>query len=137
MINEQERSLAGVVAELKEEVKTFLETRYAMLMSELKDKLSALKMALPAIVLGAVLCGTAWLLLTGALVAAIWVAFQSMAFGAAIALVIVGVAYLLVGGIAVLFAWRGLSELGLMPKRTMRVLKDDSVWIRNEARTQL
>lgn len=136
MINE-ERSLAGVVAELKEEVKTFLETRYAMLMSELNDKLSAIKMALPAIAVGLVLCGTAWFLLTGALVAAIWVAFQGIAFGAAIALVIVGVAYLLVGGIAVLFAWRGLSEMGLMPKRTMRVLKDDSVWIRNEARTQL
>lgn len=137
MISEHERSLAGVVAELKEEAKTFLQTRFAMLQSEMKDKISAIKMALPSIAIGLVLCGTAWLLLTGALVAAIWVAFQNMAFGACIALVIVGVAYLLVGGIAVLFAWRGLSETGLVPKRTLRVLKDDSVWIRNEARTQL
>lgn len=137
MISDQERSLASVVAELKEEIKTFLETRYAMLVSEMKDKLSSLKMALPAIVIGAVLCGTAWLLLTGVLVALIWVAFAGNVFGAAIAMGIVGILYLLAGGAAVMFAWRGLSEQGIVPKRTLRVLKDDSVWIRNEARTQI
>lgn len=137
MISDQERSLASVVAELKEEVKTFLDTRFAMLRSEMNDKLKALKTAMPAIAVGLVLCVTAWFLLTAALVAAIWVGFQGMSFGVAIALAIVGIAYLLVGGVAVLFAWRGLSEMGLMPKRTMRVLKDDSVWIRNEARSQL
>ena len=137
MISDQERSLAGVVSELKEETKSFVETRLAMLRSEMKDKLDALKTMLPTIVIGAVLCGTAWLLLTGALVAAVWIAFANNVYGAALALAIVGVAYLLFGGIAVLYAWRGLSDMGLVPKRTMRVLKDDSVWIRNEARTQV
>lgn len=136
MISEQQRSMASVVAELKEETRSFVETRIAMLRSEMRDKLEALKLMLPTIIIGAVLCGTAWLLMTGALVAAIWVAFAKNVFGAAIALIIVAAAYLIFGGIAVLYAWRGLSETGLLPKRTMRVLKDDSVWIRNEARTQ-
>ena len=137
MISEQERSLASVVAELKEEIRSFVETRLAMLRAEMRDKLETLKLRVPAFVIGAVLCGTAWLLLTGALVEAIWVAFANNIFGAAIALLVVGLAYLIFGGMAMLYAWRGFGETGLAPKRTMRVLKDDSIWIRNEARTQL
>ncbi len=131
------RTLAGVVAELKDELKEFMQTRMAMLSSELKDKLSAWKVAMPTIVMGLVLLGTCWLLLTGAVVAAIYVAFAGNPFAAAIALAIVGVAYLLGGGIAVTFALRELRESGVMPKRTMRVLKDDKVWITNEAKVQL
>ncbi len=131
------RSLAGVVAELKDELKEFMHTRMAMLSSELKDKLSAWKVAMPTIIMGLVLLGTCWLLLTGAVVAAIYVAFAGNPFAAAIALAIVGVAYLLGGGIAVTFALRELRESGVMPKRTMRVLKDDKVWITNEAKVQL
>ncbi len=131
------RTLAGVVAELKDELKEFIQTRTAMLASELKDTLGAWKVALPTIVIGAVLLATAWLLLTGAIVAAIAVAFGDNPFAAAVALAIVGVAYLIGGGIAVSFAVRELRERGIMPKRTMRVLKDDKIWITNEAKVQL
>ncbi len=134
---ENGRSLAGVVAELKDELKEFMATRLAMLRSEMKDKLSVLKTALPLFIIGAVLAGTAWLLITGAIVAAIYVAFAGNPFAAAIALVILGVGYALLGGICVIFAWRALSEHGMVPKRTLRVLKDDQIWIRNEARVQL
>ena len=137
-INESNgRTLAGVVAELKDELKEFLATRLAMLQSEMKDKLSAWKTAAPMIIIGLVLLGTAWLMFTGAIVAAIYVAFQGNPFAAAIALAIMFIAYALAGGIAVLFAWREVSEAGVAPKRTLRVLKDDQVWIRNEARVQL
>jgi hypothetical protein len=137
-INESNgRTLAGVVAELKDELKEFLATRLAMLQSEMKDKLSAWKTAAPMIIIGLALLGTAWLMFTGAIVAAIYVAFQGNPFAAAIALAIMFIAYALAGGIAVLFAWREVSEAGVAPKRTLRVLKDDQVWIRNEARVQL
>ncbi len=131
------RTLAGVVSELKDELKEFVNTRMAMLQSELKEKLSAWKMALPTIVLGLVLLGTAWLLLTGAIVAAIYVAFAGNPFAAAIALAIIGVVYAVGGGLAATFALRELKENSLVPKRTMKVLKDDQLWIRNEARVQL
>ncbi len=134
---ENGRTLAGVVAELKDELKEFLGTRFAMLKSEMKDKLAAWKMALPMIVVGLVLVGTAWLLLTGAIVAAIYVAFEGNPFAAALALIILCVGYALFGGIAIIFAWRDLKERGVVPKRTIRVLKDDQVWIRNEAKVQL
>ncbi len=131
------RTLAGVVSELKDELKEFVNTRMAMLQSELKEKLSAWKMALPTIVLGLVLLGTAWLLLTGAIVAAIYVAFAGNPFAAAIALAIIGVVYAVGGGLAATFALRELKENSPVPKRTMKVLKDDQLWIRNEARVQL
>lgn len=131
------RTLAGVVAELKDEFKEFANTRLAMLMSEMKEKAAAWKMALPAIIIGLVLLATCWLLLTGALVAVICVAFGDNPFAPAIALAIVGVCYALLGGIGVAFAIRSLREQGIMPRRTVRVLKDDQVWIANEARVQL
>ena len=131
------RTLAGVVAELKDELKEFVNTRLAMLRSELKDKLSAWKTALPMIIVGLVMLGTCWLLFTGAIVAAIYVAFEGNPFAAAIALLILAVAYALAGGIAVIFAVRELREQGIVPNRTMRVLKDDQVWIANQARVQL
>lgn len=131
------RTLAGVVAELKDEFKEFANTRVAMLKSELKDKLAAWKMALPTIIFGAVMLITCWLLLTGAIVAAIYVAFIGNPFAAAIALVIVAVFYTIAGGLAVLFALRSLRENSIVPTRTLRVLKDDQVWFANEAKVQL
>jgi hypothetical protein len=131
------RTLAGVAAELKDEFKEFATTRLAMLQSELKDKLGAWKAALPALVIGAVMLVTCWLLLTGAIVAAIVVAFGNNPFAPAIALAIVGVLYAIVGGLAVTFAVRGLRQQGVVPERTLRVLKDDQVWLANEARVQL
>jgi len=137
MANHNERSIASVAAELKDELKSFIETRLNMLISELRDKVSAWKTALPMLVIGALMLATCWLLLTGALVAAIYVAFAGNPFAAAISLIIVGVAYGLFGGIAFLFALRGVSDTGLAPKRTIRVLREDRVWLTNEVRSQV
>ena len=131
------RTLAGVVAELKDEVREFVNTRLAMLQSEMKEKISTWKMALPAIIVGLLLLLTAWLLLTAAIVAAIYVAFVGNPWAATIAFAIVFVAYAVIGGVAVAFGLRDLRENGVVPKRTIRVLKDDQVWIANEARVQL
>jgi hypothetical protein len=134
---ENGRNLAGVVADLKEESKEFVSTRLAMLRSEMNNKVSVWKKAAPMIVVGALLLATAWLLLTGAIVAAIYVAFEGNPWAAALALIIVCVAYAMFGGISVLFAIRSLRETGVAPTRTLRVLKDDQIWISNEARAQL
>ena len=134
---ENGRNLAGVVADLKEESKEFVSTRLAMLRSEMNNKISVWKTAAPTIVVGALLLATAWLLLTGAIVAAIYVAFEGNPWAAALALIIVCVAYAVLGGIAVLFGIRSLRETGVTPTRTLRVLKDDQIWISNEARAQL
>ena len=131
------RNFAGVVAELKEESKEFVSTRLAMLQSEMKNKVSAWKTAAPTLVAGALLLGTAWLLLTGAIVAAVYVAFGDNPWAAALSLIIVCVVYAICGGIAISVALGKMRETGVIPQRTLRVLKDDQVWISNEARAQL
>jgi hypothetical protein len=54
-----------------------------------------------------------------------------------LACLIVGVLYAILGGTLLYVGYRGISEKGLMPERTIKVLKDDKVWLQNEARTQL
>ena len=134
---ENGRTLAGVVADLKEEFKEFVSTRVAMARSEMTEKVSTWKRALPMMVVGALLLGTAWLLLTAAIVSAIYVAFEGNPWAAFLAFIIVCVAYAVFGGISVLFGMREVREAGMAPKRTLKVLKDDQIWISNEARAQL
>ena len=134
---ENGRSLAAVISELKEEFKEFVSTRLAMLRSEMREKASDWKRAAPMLVIGAVLLLTAGLLLTGAICAAIYVAFEGNPWAAFLALIITCFGYAVFGGIAALAAIKTLQETGIAPKRTMRVLKDDQIWISNEARAQL
>jgi mannose/fructose/N-acetylgalactosamine-specific phosphotransferase system component IID len=132
-----ERPLSETLNEAKSEFKAFFETRVAMLRSEMKDKMTQVKVAAPLMLVGAIFGVTAWLVLTGALVAVISVAFQGTAFGPFIALVIVGVTYAIVAGLAMWMGYGRLTAQSLMPERTMTVLKEDKVWLQNEARTQL
>ncbi len=132
-----ERSVAGVLAEIKEEVKEFVQTRIEMLKSEMKDKISSWKTAVPLIAVGLVFAVTAWFVLTAALISIIAEAFYPSRFAYFFSFVIVGVVYLLVGVISATFAIRELREHGVMPERTVRVLKQDQVWIQTEARQQV
>lgn len=136
VVNENGRTMAGVIAELKGEAKEFVQTRIDMLRSELRDKIKAWKLAIPVIAIGLVLLATAWLVLTGALIAVISAAFYPSRFAYFFGFIIVGAVYALAGSIAGAFAWRELKEQGIMPQRTIQVLKDDRVWLQTEARGQ-
>ena len=131
------RTLAGVVAEIKDELKEFLSTRIQMLKSELRDKISSLKVAAPLGIIALVLLGTAYLLFTLMLVALVAVAFEGSSYQWFLSFLIVGVLWSIVGGMCALFAWREFRQQGLAPKKTMKVLKEDQVWLQTEARTQL
>lgn len=132
-----ERSVAGVLAEIKDEIKEFLQTRFDMLKSEMKDKMSAWKTAVPLIAVGLVFIATAWFVLTAALISIVALAFYPNRFANFLALLIVGVAYLLIGAISATFAIRELRQSGLKPERTIRMLKEDQVWLQTEARQQV
>lgn len=134
---ENGRSLAGVVNELKDEFKEFVQTRIAMLKSEMQDKVASWKTAGIMIAIAALLGLTAWLLITGALVSAIAAAFYPSRFAYFFAFIIVGVVYLLIAGVIGAFAASEIKKRGVMPQRTIRVLKQDQVWLQNEARQQV
>lgn len=134
---ENGRSLAGIVNELKDELKEFVQTRIAMLKSEMQDKVASWKTAAAMIALAAVLGITAWFLLSAALVSVIAAAFYPSRFAYFFGLLIVGLAYLLIAGVIGAFAAREIKQRGVMPERTIRVLKQDQLWLQNEARQQV
>ena len=133
----QERPLSETVSGAVNEFKEFAETRIAMLRSELREKSQQIKFAAPLLVIGALLGVSAWFVLTGALVAVIAAAFGDWIWGPFLALIIVGVVYLIGAACAMWMGYSRLTANGLMPERTLQVLKEDKVFLQNEARTQL
>lgn len=124
------KSLAAVVAELKNDVAQFIQTRYQMLIAEMKEKAKNLKFALLWILVTVLLAGVAFLLLTGAAVVLI-----AVAVGVGWSLLIMGVAYLILAGISAWVVYGGLKSQGIAPARTLRVLQEDKVWLQNEAKS--
>ena len=133
MANANGRTLGDAIADLKVEAKEFVQTRVQMLRSEMKEKVSAWKAAMPMIGVAVLFGITAWLVLTAALVSVIAGAFAPNPYAVFYATLIVGFGYLLIAGIA---GWAGYAEIkrhgGMAPGRTMEVLKQDQVWIKNE-----
>lgn len=132
-----DRPLGSVLNEAKDEFKEFAQTRVAMLISELRENAQTVKTAAPMMAAGLFFALTAWLVLTGALIALIWVAFEPSPYAPFLAFVIVGIVYLLFGGILSLLAYSSIREKSITPKRTIQLLKEDRTWFQNEAKTQL
>ena len=129
-----ERSVADVLMEIKNELRDFVETRYELFRSELKDGLSTVRSAAPLAIAAAIFFGTAYLLLTLALVAVIAVAFWNNPYHWFFAFLIVGVVWAIIGGVLAFLVLNGLRTRGLFPKKTVEVLKRDKRWIQNEVK---
>jgi len=131
------RSLAEIVAEMKAEVKEFVQTRFEMFKTEVQEKIKSLKIAAPLAGLGALLLGTAYLLFTMALVGLAVAFFRDSPYRWFFAFVIVAVLWTLLGGVVAYFAKREFELNSLAPKRTIEVLKGDKLWIQSEAKNQI
>ncbi|HET7751524.1 MAG TPA: phage holin family protein [Terriglobales bacterium] len=136
-VNFNGRSFAGVVNEVKDEFKEFLQTRITMLRAELGEKMRTFQAALPMLATAIVFLATSFLLLTLCLVALISVAFYGDPFRWFFSFLIVGVLYSIIGGMAAVFGLKELRAQGIMPKKTIKVLKEDQIWLQHEARTQV
>ena len=131
------RSLAAIVTEMKEELKDLVKTRIEMFRAELQEKLKTLKIAAPLAGVGALLLGTAYLLFTMALVGLVVAFFRDNPYRWFFAFAAVAVLWTLLGGIAAYFAKREFELKGLMPRKTLEILKGDKLWIQAEAKNQL
>ena len=131
------RNLASLLAEIKDEIRDFLQTRFTMLKAELQEKFKNLKTALILAVSGILLLTTAYMLLTLALVGLIMAAFPASAYRWFFAFLAVGVLWSIFGAIAAYFAKRELELRGILPKRTIEVLKGDKAWVQTEVRNQI
>ena len=130
-----EKSVGTVISETKEELKDFIQTRLAILKAELKEKVNTWKYSIPMLMGALVLLLAGWIVLTFALVAFLAGLFQPSVYAWCFAGLIVGGVYLLLGVGLGWFAYSELTTVGFAPNRTIEVLKQDQVWIQNEART--
>jgi uncharacterized membrane protein YqjE len=131
------RTVGSILSDTKEELKDFLETRIAMLRTELGEKLDMLKAAAPLAVVGIVFLITAYMLFTLGLVGVIVAFMPENPYRWCIGFFAIAVLWGIVGGICAYMAMREFQAKELMPKRTMQVLKEDKMWLQSEVRSRV
>lgn len=132
-----DKNVAALLSEMKEQLKEFAQTRFAMLKAELQEKVRVAKASAPLAVIGILLLSTAYLLLTIALVGLIAAAFPHNPFRWAIAFGLIGVLWAILGAGAAYAAIRAIMSKGLAPRRTVEVLKADKLWFQSEVKSQI
>jgi len=130
-----EKSLPTLLAETKEELKEFVVTRVGILKAELEDKISTWKAVIPVLLGALALLWTGWMALTFAFAAWLHALFLPSQFAWLWSALIVAGVYLVMGVVLGWFAYSELTTTGIAPTRTLKVLKQDQVWLQNEART--
>jgi uncharacterized membrane protein YqjE len=131
------RTVGSILSDTKEELKDFLETRIAMLRTELGEKIAILKAAAPLAIVGIVFLVTAYMLFTLGLVGVIVAFMPENPYRWCIAFFAIAVLWGLIGGICAYMAIREFQAQELMPKRTMQVLKEDKLWLQSEVRSRV
>jgi len=131
------RSVAEITAELKDETKEFLYTRYEMLKAEIQEKWPKLKAAFPLLAIGLLLLITGWLMLNAGLTALLAHILAPNPFRWVFSFLIVGGLWIILGAIAVYFGKVQLNPKSLLPARTIKVLQKDKLWLQKEATGKL
>jgi uncharacterized membrane protein YqjE len=134
-VNGHDRSLGDIIAEIKEEVKDFVNTRVQMVKAELQETMDAVKTALPLTLLALGLFLVGFLLFTMAAVVLVAYAFAGSALAWFYAAIIVGFLWFALGGACAFFAYNAFRSRSKFPQRTVQVLKADKAWLQTEARS--
>jgi hypothetical protein len=130
-----EKSLADILVETREELKQFVTTRVGILKAEIEEKVRSWKAVIPLLLGAVALLLAAWMTLTFAFIALLHGMFLPSPYAWLWAALIVTGVYLALGIALGWFAYSEISTTGIIPTRTIKVLKQDQVWIQNEART--
>ncbi|HWF05709.1 MAG TPA: phage holin family protein [Candidatus Angelobacter sp.] len=125
-----EKPLSAIVNETVQ----FVATRAAMLMAEMHEKSQTIKLAIPGLCVAVAFLLAGWLSLTFGLIALLHSLFLPSIYAWLWAGLIVGAVYMVVGLVIGRTALEKLKATSLIPERTLTVLKQDQVWIQNEAR---
>jgi hypothetical protein len=136
VVTENNRSIGQVVAELKSDARDFVSTRLQMLSQEMKEKVGIWKIAIPMLAVAALFGVVMFLALTFAFIAFFAGVFYGSAYSWCYGALIVTAGYFLIAIGMFYLGRRELTQAGLAPKRTLRVLKEDQIWIQHEARSQ-
>lgn len=127
-----EKSLGAVLSETKEELKSFVQTRVAILKAELSEKARSWKAVIPMVATAALVLLGAFFVVTFTLVALLAALFQPSPFAWVFGGAIISVVYLIVGAVAGRSAVNRIKAVNMTPNRTLEVLKQDQIWIQKE-----
>ena len=133
--NGHDRSLVSIIAEIREELKEFINTRVEMVKAEVQETMGAFKVAVPLGLMALALGWVAFLMFTLAVVVLIHSAFAGSAYAWFYAFVIVGFLWICFAAVSAFFAYNAIRSRGRFPKRTAEVLKADKMWLQTEARS--
>lgn len=137
VVTENNKSIGQTIAELKNDARDFVSTRLQILTQEMNDKLKIWKATIPILVIAALLAVMAFIVLTFAFVAFLRGIFLPSPYAWCYGALIVTAVYFVAGGGLFYLGKRELTQAGIAPTRTIRVLKQDQIWIQNEARSQV
>ncbi len=129
------RSIADVVNEIKDELKSFFQTRGQLFVSEMREKMRNSKSGVIYAVIALVLGWAGFLMFSVAVAALIAVAFWGSPFAWFFGFIIVAFVWFLFAALLGMAAVRQFRDLA--PTETIKVLKEDKVWLQNEARSQI
>ena len=130
---DERKPIGELLQSLKQDLSEFISTRVQIAVAEMKEKTTAWKAAVPLLGAALLFAVMAVTCLTFAFISLIAESLTGD-YAWAIASGIVAFAYIIIGAIA---GWLGYSELrdeSIVPERTLRVLKADQNWIKNETR---
>jgi uncharacterized membrane protein YqjE len=130
-----ERSVGSILADIRDELTQFVNTRVQVLKTEFQESTASLRAGLPFAIVAVGFTGTAFLLLTAAVVAIVAMAFAGRPYAWFLALAIVGALWLVLGGISGFLAYSQIRRRFQFPRRTVDVLKADAVWLQSETRS--
>src|SRR5207302_4722539 len=137
VVTENNKPIGQVVAELKNDARDFVSTRLQLLTQEMKEKVDVWKIAVPMLAVAAIIAVVALLVLTFAFVAFFAGLFQPSPYAWCYGALIVTAFYVIAAFGLFYLGKRELTQTGVAPGRTLRVLKQDQIWIQNEARSQV
>ena len=136
-VRNHERSIGSVVAEIKDELIDFIQTRVRMFKSELQETVATFRRIVPMAAIAIILLTTGYVLLTLAVVSLVAVDIWNNPYHWFFAFLIVGVLWRIAGALTGFLAWNRFRTRGTFPNKTIGVLKADKVWFERQARSQL
>jgi len=120
-----ERSIASLLSDMASDTVLLFRQEIALLKAELHEKLGQMGQGAGALGAGALIAFSGWLVLLAAAVLGLATVVRPWLAALIVALVVLGI------GVALLFFGKSRFDSNtLMPKRTIRSLREDEEWLR-------
>jgi hypothetical protein len=120
-----DRSMAGLLADLADQISSLFRQEVALLKSELLEKLGLIGQGVGAVAVGALIVFSGWLALLAAAVLGLAVVVAPW-----LAALIVGLVVLGLGAALLYFGKSRLDSESLAMRRTLSSLRENEAWIR-------